>query len=237
MYGCRIICKVRTTNNMTSMTFTNVRDYLTTPFHASLQVGDHPSLPISLAAVDGVSDPITRTHGKEFRSIQHLFNHYNKYNAGSVLDRPKYLKNHCHQLLECIVFQDGPYNQLSLAKTLELSPAEWAEMPALEPIDSVPTVSTTPAPTSQASVANVTVREARQTVSTAATPVSPTKNSIEDVRLARKKKITELRNRCDEVQRGIIEINARYTELEKSLTIIDTIVRTHRVPVLTSCAK
>jgi len=210
------------------MTFTNVRDYLTSPFHASLQIGDHPSLSISLAAAEGFCDPIARTHGKEFRSIQHLFNHYNKYNAGSALDKPKYLKNHCHRLLECIVFQDGPYNQLSLAKTLELSPDEWAEMPALGPIDSTPTASTTLAPTSQRSVANVTVREARRTVSTVAAPALPTRNSIEDIRLARKMRIAELTLRCDELQREIDEIKERYTRLEKALNNIEAAIHTRR---------
>lgn len=123
---------------VTMRNLNNLRDYLTTPFAAFLQIDDHPALPITLTANRKSQQPLVRTHGKDFNSVEHLFHHYNKYNAGSKLNRQLYLKNECQRLLQYIIFQEGPYSRLSAAQTLELSPAEWDEMPALEPINAKP---------------------------------------------------------------------------------------------------
>jgi hypothetical protein len=123
---------------MTTRTFFDLPDYLPTPFLASFQIEDHPALPITLGTIQGVI-PTVATHGKAFRSLEHLFFHYNKYNAGYKLDFNNYVTHrNSQQLLQYITFQEGPYNQLSVAKTLELTPAEWADLPALVPIDSIP---------------------------------------------------------------------------------------------------
>ena len=120
-----------------------MRDYLATPYSASLQIDEHPALSITLTAERNRSQPLVQTRGKYFNSVEHLFGHYNKYNAGSTLNAQLYLKDGCQRLLQYIVFQEGPYSKLSVAQILELSPAEWDEMPALKEIRPVAVVTRT----------------------------------------------------------------------------------------------
>ena len=119
---------------MTTRTFYDIRDYLTTTTNATLKIGAYPAMPLTFAMVR-VSwglEPIVSTKGKTFQAAEHMFHHYNKYHAGRNLDARIYLKNDCAGLLPFIVIQDGFFNQLSATQMLELTPAEWAEMPALE---------------------------------------------------------------------------------------------------------
>jgi len=169
-----------------SRTFNDLRNYLTSKVNASLQIDDHPALPITIDAVNLTMDyaPAVHTHGKAFNTIEHLFHHYNKYNAGKRLDASTYLKNGCQRLLQYIVFQEGSYNQLSIAQLLELSPAEWAEMPELAEI----------APLAKAEVA----APVRNTV---------THGQIPPVsKAARKERLAELNRRCDAIERSLREM-------------------------------
>jgi len=154
----------------------HLRDYISTPFAATLQIDNHPAMPIVLTADCNSWQPVVHTHGKVFASVEHLFHHYNKYIAGYTLNRKKYLENHCQRLLSYIIFQAGPYSQLSAAQTLELSPAEWAEMPELEEI------------TPEEPVVPVATKRVPHPVKTDATT----------------QHIDDLRNRCDAIERVLV---------------------------------
>ena len=126
---------------MTTRTFYDIRNYLTTTTNATLKIGAYPAMPLTFAMVR-VSwglEPIVSTKGKTFRAAEHMFHHYNKYHAGRNLDARIYLKNDCAGLLPFIVIQEGFFHQLSATQMLELTPAEWAEMPALEEAPAVAT--------------------------------------------------------------------------------------------------
>lgn len=195
---------------MATRSFSNLREYLTTPFRASFQIGDHPSLPITLRTESWDYDPVLGTHGKDFRTLEHLFNHYNKYNAGSRLDRAVYLRQHRSNecLLEYIVFQEGPYKTLSVAKTLELTPAEWADMPELLSLE---------AEGAKAAAATVRVEsspEAANTILYATEQTAP-------VAIAKRtcaEKVADLERRCDAIHRGIDEMKQRRGTLEAEVT-------------------
>ena len=184
-----------------SRTFNDLRNYLTTNVNASLQIDDHPSLSITIDAVNLTGDyaPAVHTHGKDFNTLEHVFHHYNKYNAGKRLDASTYLKNGCQRLLQYIVFQEGPYNQLSVAQTLELSPEEWAEMPAL------------------AEDAAVYVP-----IPAAAPVVAPVRNTIThtqtDAKAARKERMADLNRRCDAIERSIRDMRRAREEEHMDLT-------------------
>jgi hypothetical protein len=113
------------------------------------------------------------------------------------------LKNGCQRLLQHIVFQEGPYNQLSIAQLLELSPAEWAEMPALESEEAAAPV-----------VAPV---------------VAPVRNTIThthtDAKAAKKERIADLNRRCDAIDRSMREMRRAREEdhasLSKSVTNLE----------------
>jgi len=119
---------------MTTRTFYDIRNYLTTTTNATLKIGAYPAMPItfSMVRVSWGLEPIVSTQGKTFHAAEHMFHHYNKYHAGRNLDARVYLKNDCAGLLPFIVIQDGFFNQLRATQMLELTPAEWAELPALE---------------------------------------------------------------------------------------------------------
>ena len=188
-----------------SRTFNHLRNYLTSPVNSSLQIDDHPSLPITIDAVHLTMDyaPTIQTQGKVFNTTEHLFHHYNKYNAGKRLDASTYLKDGCQRLLQHIVFQEGPYNQLSVAQLLELSPEEWAEMPALESENTASTPVQTHTP--------VSVPEPpRNTVVYDAT-------TDRDAKPAKKGRIAELNRRCDAIDRGIREMRRTRDEAHASL--------------------
>jgi hypothetical protein len=147
--------------------------------------------------------PTIQTQGKVFNTTEHLFHHYNKYNAGKRLDASTYLKDGCQRLLQHIVFQEGPYNQLSVAQLLELSPEEWAEMPALESENTASTPVQTHTP--------VSVPEPpRNTVVYDAT-------TDRDAKPAKKGRIAELNRRCDAIDRGIREMRRTRDEAHASL--------------------
>lgn len=200
---------VRTVIRITmSRTFNDLHNYLTANANAnaSLQIDDHPSLPITLSTLrlsSGGVVPIVATHGKEFRTIEHLFNHYNKYNAGRKLDARIYSANNCQRLLQYIVFQEGPYNQLSVAQTLELSPEEWAEMPALEPVEAA-----TPVQTARNTVTNAHVATRSDE--------AQRKKRIEDAKAARRERIAELHRRCDAIERSLAEMREERKTLAKT---------------------
>lgn len=183
----------RNLHRMTTRNINNLRDYLPTPFNAFLQIDNHPALPITLSAATWSQQPLVQTHGKEFRSVEHLFHHYNKYNAGSALNHQLYLKDDCQRLLQYIIFQEGPYTKMSAAQTLELSPAEWADMPALEEI-----------PTRSA--------PAQNTVRYDNLAPAPQVNPQDEERITRKKRITNLHSRCDAIERNLRELNKKNTE-------------------------
>lgn len=194
-----------------SRTFNDLRNYLTTPVIFSLQIDDHPSLPITIDAVHLTGDyaPTIHTQGKVFNTIEHLFHHYNKYNTGKRLDTSTYLKNGCQRLLQYIVFQEGPYNQLSIAQLLELSPEEWAELPALEPDT---TVSTPVQPRTPVSVP------------------APLRNTVvydtdKEAKAARKERLAALDRRCDAIERSLREMreerNKTTSNLERSTNNIE----------------
>ena len=180
-----------------SRTFHDLRNYLTSKVNASLQIDEHPALSITIDAVNLTLDyaPAVHTHGKAFNTIEHLLHHYNKYNAGKRLDASMYLKNGCQRLLQYIVFQEGSYNQLSIAQLLELSPAEWADMPALESDEAA-------AP----AIAPV---------------VAPVRNTIThthtDAKAAKKGRIADLNRRCDAIDRGIREMRRAREEAHANL--------------------
>jgi hypothetical protein len=188
-----------------SRAFNDLRNYLTSKVNASLQIDDHPALSITIDAVNLTLDyaPAIHTHGKGFNTIEHLLHHYNKYNTGRKLDVSTYLKNGCQRLLQHIVFQEGPYNQLSIAQLLELSPAEWAEMPALESEEAAAPV-----------VAPV---------------VAPVRNTIThthtDAKAAKKERIADLNRRCDAIDRSMREMRRAREEdhasLSKSVTNLE----------------
>lgn len=189
-----------------SRTFNDLRSYLTSKVNSSLQIDDHPSLPITLDPVNVTGDyyvPAIYTHGKAFNTIEHLFHHYNKYNAGKRLDASLYLKNGCQRLLQYIVFQEGPHNQLSVAQTLELSPEEWAEMPALES-------EVTPAAKVAAVYVPVTARNT----------VTHTPTNTTDAKAAMKERLAKLSRRCDAIERGINEMREERESLTKSVNNI-----------------
>jgi hypothetical protein len=186
-----------------SRTFNDLRNYLTSKVNASLQIDDHPALSITIDAVNLTLDyaPAIHTHGKGFNTIEHLLHHYNKYNTGRKLDVSKYLKDGCKRLLQYIVFQEGSYNQLSIAQLLELSPEEWAEMPALESEETA-----TAAPVSE--------------------PVSNTiTHTHTDAKAAKKERLAELNRRCDAIDRSIREMRRAREEdhasLSKSVTNLE----------------
>ena len=175
-------------SRMTTRTFFDLPTYLPIPFLASFQIDDHPALPITLDTIQGVL-PTVSTHGKAFRSLEHLFFHYNKYNAGYKLDFNTYVKDrNTQRLLQYIVFQEGPYNQLSVAQVLELTPEEWADMPALVPVYS------TPVP----EVQNVIIN--REDADADAEPIT-----------SRKRRFVAY---MDEIKRRITEINQILTSVE-----------------------
>ena len=198
-----------TSNSSTSTairTFQDLRPYLSTPFRASFQVGEHPSLSITLYAVSWKrKEPHIATHGKHFGSIEHLFYHYNKYNAGSALDKATYVENGVYtpRVLEHLVFQEGPYRTLSVAKTLELSPDEWADLPALVPVDSAPDVP--------------------NTISFSA--VQESKDSAQPLN----QKVAELDQRCDTLKHSLEEtrrLNAEALEMmETRLSSLEATIR------------
>jgi hypothetical protein len=111
------------------------------------------------------------------------------------------LKDGCKRLLQYIVFQEGSYNQLSIAQLLELSPEEWAEMPALESEETA-----TAAPVSE--------------------PVSNTiTHTHTDAKAAKKERLAELNRRCDAIDRSIREMRRAREEdhasLSKSVTNLE----------------
>ena len=190
--------------NMTSRTFRNLHSYLTTPFHAFLKIDGHPSLPLTLRA--NSSETVIQTHGKTFGSVEHLFHHYNKYLAGSALLRATYLANGCQRLLQYLVFEEGPYTRLSIAQTLELSPAEWAEMPPLSPIETVATA--TP-------VENTIVFETVR-------PAGPQRRAEGTTR---SQHLATLHRRCDAIERGITEMRQEDASLLRHLDALETRIR------------
>lgn len=119
---------------MTTRTFYAFQKYLTTTTNATLKIGAYPAMPItfSMVRVSWGLEPIVSTQGKTFQAAEHMFYHYNKYHAGRNLDARVYLEDGCAGLLPFIVIQDGFFNQLRATQVLELTPAEWAELPALE---------------------------------------------------------------------------------------------------------
>ena len=210
---------------MTTRNIHNLRDYLTAPFNAFLQIDDHPALPITLTAVSHSWQPLVQTHGKDFGSVEHLFHHYNKYNAGSTLNRRLYLKDDCQRLLQFIVFQEGPYSKMSAAQTLELSPAEWDEMPELSEIDTSAATASTTAEATRTATAARTARTAtaatvqRNTVTHAiiapVPQVSPHVSYTDprgDIRTARRKRIDDFHSRCDAIERDIHNLHKKSAE-------------------------
>ena len=201
--------------NMSSPTrnIHNLRDYIPTPFAATLQIDNHPAIPIVLTADRNSWQPLVHTQGKVFGSVEHLFHHYNKYIAGYTLNRKKYLENHCQRLLSYIVFQSGPYNQLSAAQTLELSPAEWAEMPELEEDTPVEQVATA--------------------VPLSVEPVVPQPVKTD----ATTQRMVDLRDRCDAIERVLVNqynetndhverIYGILKNINKSIMTLHTIINT-----------
>ena len=194
---------------MTTRNIHNLRDYLTTPFHAFLQIDDHPALPITLTAVSHSWQPLVQTHGKDFASVEHLFHHYNKYNAGSTLNRRLYLKDDCQRLLQFIVFQEGPYTKMSAAQTLELSPAEWDEMPELMEIEATAATATT------ARTATVQRNTVTHAIIAPVPQVSPHVSYTDprgDIRTARRKRIDDFHSRCDAIERDIHNLHKKSAE-------------------------
>jgi len=191
---------VSVTNSIITMTtrnINNLREYLTTPFNAFLQIDEHPALPITLTADSNSWQPLVQTHGKDFNSVEHLFHHYNKYNAGSKLNRQLYLKDDCQRLLQYIIFQEGPYSRLSVAQTLELSPAEWADMPELMEIDAKT------APAAKNTVTHAIIAPVPQ--------VSYT-DPRADIRTARRKRMDDFHSRCSAIERNLQELHKKSIE-------------------------
>ena len=181
--------------SMSSRTFLNLYSYLSAPFRAFLKIDGHPSLPLTLRA--NAYETVIQMEGKTFGSIQHLFHHYNKYLAGSALKRELYLSNGCHRLLQYLVFQEGPYKSLSVAQTLELSPAEWAEMPPLSECDDRP--------------------PAENTIVYATIPPV--------IRPSRKERLAALQRRCDAIERGITEMRQEDASLLRHIEALETRIR------------
>jgi len=182
---------------MTTRTFRDLYTYLSAPFSAFLQVDGHPSLPLTLRA--NAYETVIQTGGKTFGSVEHLFHHYNKYLAGSALNRATYLANGCHRLLQYLVFQEGPYKSLSVAQTLELSPAEWAEMPPLSECDDRPSL------------------PAENTIVYATIPPV--------IRPSSKERLAALHRRCDAIERSITEMRQEDTSLLRHLDALETRIR------------
>jgi len=80
--GSSVVLFIRITM---SRTFHDLRNYLTANVNSSLQIDDHPSLPITLSKGSFATVSVA-THGKAFNTLEHVFHHYNKYNAAKRLD-------------------------------------------------------------------------------------------------------------------------------------------------------
>lgn len=217
-------------NSTAIRTFQDLRAYLSTPFRASFQVGEHPSLPITLYAVSWKrKEPHIATHGKHFGSIEHLFYHYNKYNAGSALDKAMYVENGVYtpRVLEHLIFQEGPYSTLSVAKTLELSPDEWADIPALVSIDSV--LATGGVGTLAASSGVATAPASQNTITYTSEESASRTPVVQSPPLRNKSKIAELHRRCDAIQHEIEERRRLYAEahaeVHASLNLMEASIR------------
>ena len=181
------------TTSMSSRTFLNLYSYLSAPFRAFLKIDGHPSLSLTLRA--NSYETVIQMEGKTFGSVEHLFHHYNKYLAGSALNRATYLANGCQRLLQYLVFEEGPYTRLSVAQTLELSPAEWAEMPPLSECDDRPSP------------------PAENTIVYDTTPPV--------IRPSSKGRLAALHRRCDAIERGITEIRQRNASMKEELGRLD----------------
>ena len=195
---------------MTTRTFRNLHSYLTTPFRAFLQIDGHPSLPLTLRAES--SETVIQTNGKTFGSVEHLFHHYNKYLAGSALDRATYLANGCHRLLQYLVFEEGPYTRLSIAQTLELSPDEWAEMPPLAPIETVAVA--TPVENTIDTVPPALLRRLLE---------RPVERQVE--RQTRRQRLDDLHRRTDAIEQGLNEMRQGNASLLRHLDALETRIR------------
>ena len=196
-----------------SRTFTDLRAYLTASVEAFFQLEGHPSLPIVLSAVTHSRTPSIKSNKKEFGSIEHLFHHYNKYIAGGTLDPSTYLKSGGRPLFQHIVFQEGPYDTLSVSKTLELSPAEWADRP-----DLVPVAESAASPLEELNT--ITYKESTET-----NPSVKMRKTANTAKEANQLRIAALHSRCDAIEHGIDELKASRIEMEAELTKLEETTR------------